>query len=506
MHCQNCRAALPQNTTYCPNCGALQITSPQAGAQSTQLPFPPPASAWASSNVPLQSRGESVALAFQEHTTGITHEEREERKEEEENERLMVFSDGIIAFALTVAAITIKIPASVEELHANGDSIILRCFMYIIAFIIVAGAWADHHTIFHHIKRNDVVLVILNFFYLASIVMFPIGLFFLEFGTELANANLDVADNQLALGIGVFLGSQIIGGLTLFSMWMYAKKGSRLLDSRLEPRFVSYMTRRLLSKPVTFVVVMIAAFFAFIAPFVALPLIVVILIAREIYFRRYRRGIDLSVGTDDTGRIQLFSDAVIGIAITLAVAQIEFPTLGADSKSALEAVDHQWPLLHAFMVGIVIMGVYWLFHYHLFRLMNRHDPWLVFLNSFFLLDIALMIVPVNWFVNYYNNPEMDAHFFFGFWQMLTSLVLAIMWLHACRKKRLLSPEATPEQIRRFGTIVIANPVVFLLLTILSGFVPSLQPSIYIGIYLVLIGAAWLFSQWNTKLRVAFPQM
>ncbi len=244
-------------------------------------------------------------------------------------------------------------------------------------------------------------------------------------------------------------------------MWMDAKRRSRLLDAKLEPRFVSYMTRRLLSKPLTFIVVMVAAYCAIFAPLVALPFIVVVLVAREIYFRRYRRGMDLSVGTDDTGRIQLFSDAVIGIAITLAVAQIEFPTPGADNKSALEAVDHQWPLLHAFLVGIVIMGVYWLFHYHLFRLINRHDHWLVFLNGFFLLDIALMIVPVNWFVNYYSQPEMHAHLFFGLWQILTSLVLVIMWWHASHKKRLLLPEATPEQIKRFGTIVIANPIVFL---------------------------------------------
>ncbi len=326
MYCQNCLTALPQHTTYCPNCGASQITNPRVAAQVTQIPFPPSP---ARSNLLLQPRGEAVALAFQEHGTGITQEEREEREEEEENERLMVFSDGIIAFALTVAAITIKIPATVEELQANQASIILRCFMYIVAFIIVAGAWSDHHEIFHHIKRNDVVLVTLNFFYLASIVLFPIGLFFLEFGTELVSAHPDVATHQVLLGLGVFLGSQIIGGLALFSMWMYAKKRSRLLDARLEPRFVSYMTRRLFSKPVTFIVVMVAAFFAFVVPFVALPFIVVVLIAREIYFRRYRRGIDLSVGTDDTQRIQLFSDAVIGIAITLAVAQIEFPTLGA---------------------------------------------------------------------------------------------------------------------------------------------------------------------------------
>jgi uncharacterized membrane protein len=497
MNCQNCQSVLPQGAIYCARCGTSQNSNPPSPGQITQIPFPPPAeSGWIRQPQVVQSSAkyDVITLEHQEHGENGQHEEQKEPEEEEDNERLMVFSDGIIAFALTVAAITIKIPTSAEELQVNGFSIWLRVIMYIIAFIIVISAWADHHTIFHHIKRNNVTLVVLNFFYLAAIVMFPMGLFFTEFGLELTDTSPTLSQNQILLGLGIFLGSQMLASLTLCRMWLYAKHHSRLLDTGLDPHFSAYMTKRLIAKPVTFLFIVVVLLLNFVLPYIALLMIPVAFIARAIYFRRARRGIDLTVGTNDTQRIQLFSDAVIGIAITLAVAQIEFPTIGGDTKNAQEAVNHQWPLLHAFLVGIVIIGVYWLFHYHLFRFIKRHDTTLIFLNNFFLLAIALMIIPVNWFVNYYNQPDLHAHLFFGFWQILTSLVLVALWRHVSHKKRLLSPDASPEQIKQFNIIVIAHPVVFLVLTIISGIFPGMAPSLYIGIYLVLMGSVWLFSQ------------
>lgn len=424
----------------------------------------------------------------------LDHGPGEKPEEEANNERLLVFSDGMIAFALTVAAITIKIPANIEQLQANGPSILLRCVMYVVAFVIVATAWADHHTIFHYIKRNNTVLIVLNFFYLAAIVMFPIGLFFLEFGTELFNINDAVASQQIFLGLGVFLGSQVVGGLTLLAMWLYAKYDGRLLETGLEPRLTAYMTRRLLSKPLVFIFLVVAGVFALFYPTIALPVIIVTLLAREVSFALYRRRMDMSVGQEDTKRIQLFSDAVIGIAVTLAIAQIEFPSLGEDGKNALEAVNNQWPLLHAFVVGIVIMGVYWLFHYHLFRLVKRYDTFLIFLNCFFLLDIALMLLPVDWFVNYYSNSALQAYLVFGLYQIMTSLVLVLMWWHVVHRKRLLSPSIRTRQNRQFGMVVMANPLVFVALTVLSFFLHTLLPSVYIAIYFALIGFVWLLAQ------------
>jgi uncharacterized membrane protein len=500
MQCQSCQAVLPQDATYCVSCGSSQSREPRVQVREAQL------SSVSAQNGQVLATGE---LLNREHEAyKITElredqkkvEEGEEGEEENDNERLIVFSDGIIAFALTVAAITIKIPADVAQLEANGFSIVLRVFLYIVAFVIVAGSWNDHHTIFHHIKRNNIVLVTLNFFYLAATVLFPIGLFFVEFGIELLTIHSNVASSQLLEGGEIFLGSQIVGGLTLCAMWIYSTRRSRLSDAQLEPSFVSYVTQRLFSKPALLI---FWAIIVYVIPDLSLPIIIVSWIARAIFFAFRSRKVDLTTGTDDTNRIQFFSDAVIGIAITLSVAQIEFPTVGnsTDSQGILDAVNNQGPLLHAFLVGIVVIGIYWLFHYHMFRMIKRHDSRFVFLNSFFLLDIALMLIPVNWLVNYFNNPGLGAYVFFGVWQMLTSLVLAMMWWRASRKGRLLLPSVSPRKIKQFSILVVANPLIFLLLTILSAYLPTVSPTTYIVMYVVALGVVWLFTEWLAKRRV-----
>src|SRR6185312_12402914 len=107
-------------------------------------------------------------------TTGVTPETQPQEEEKSENERLMIFSDGVIAIALTVAAISIKIPKNLEELQAN--LFLAHIFSYILSFVFVYSLWKEHHTIFHHIKRNDGWLIALNSIYLALVILIPIGL------------------------------------------------------------------------------------------------------------------------------------------------------------------------------------------------------------------------------------------------------------------------------------------------------------------------------------------
>src|SRR5579883_1258765 len=100
-------------------------------------------------------------------------------EEKSENERLVIFSDGVIAIALTVAAISIRIPKDItHELHA--DVFLAHIFSYILSFIFVYSLWKEHHTIFHHIKRNDGWLIALNSLYLAMVILIPIGLVMMD--------------------------------------------------------------------------------------------------------------------------------------------------------------------------------------------------------------------------------------------------------------------------------------------------------------------------------------
>ena len=553
MNCRTCGTALPPASAFCPNCGAatpshvsrqegdheVAMSPPGNVSDGIGQPLPPPNGAPSPDTVPLANlsgappqsgpspypadetlpplsgsgpqalsptddssgRSSSSLLTSEEQPGALEHaaapaQERvhrhaptdtpdaHEEREENANERLILFSDGVIAFAITIAAISIKIPRDPAVLVAQQQSRWLAYFVYLASFVIVAASWNEHHRLFHSIKRNDMPLVLLNFSYLAAIVLVPIGIFLVE----------DVNSNDLPTllkAVSIFLGSQFGAGVALLLIWLYASRRHRLLDAKMHPRLITYTTIRLLTQPAVLLLL------AFVAGAVFLPAGIVVLfalVAALIYRRRYRRGLDISAGSTDVGRILLFSDAVIGIAITIIAAQIEFPSFGGSTagEEVQTAIANNVHLLFSFAIGFVVMGVSWLFHYRMFRYITRHDPWLIVLNFGFLLCIVLLFAPIDSYAAFYSQ-RLGARLYFGLWQTLTALWLVLLWWRAAGKRRLLDHAIANDQIRRFGARVVSNLliVVALLFVALS---PAFHPGWYLLVYLAALGLAMLVIQ------------
>ncbi|HEX2435677.1 MAG TPA: TMEM175 family protein [Solirubrobacterales bacterium] len=91
--------------------------------------------------------------------------------------RIVAFSDGVFAIAITLLALSIDIPqhlpsdTSVGEMLENqtGDLI-----AYAISFAVVGKLWLSHHWFFATVERFDNVLMGLNILYLAWIALIPV--------------------------------------------------------------------------------------------------------------------------------------------------------------------------------------------------------------------------------------------------------------------------------------------------------------------------------------------
>jgi uncharacterized membrane protein len=91
--------------------------------------------------------------------------------------RIVAFSDGVFAIAITLLALAIEIPenlpsdATVGQLLDNqsGD-----LFAYAISFAVVGKLWLSHHRFFSAVERFDSVLMGLNILYLAWIALVPV--------------------------------------------------------------------------------------------------------------------------------------------------------------------------------------------------------------------------------------------------------------------------------------------------------------------------------------------
>jgi hypothetical protein len=102
-------------------------------------------------------------------------------------------------------------------------------------------------------------------------------------------------------------------------------------------------------------------------------------------------GDDDSVAVSDTGRTEAFSDGVFAITITLLVLNLEVPEhpLG----ELLHALLSQWPSYVAFSVSFLYVGIVWLNHHALFRLVRHSSLGLNWANLGVLFGTVLLPFP-----------------------------------------------------------------------------------------------------------------
>jgi TMEM175 potassium channel family protein len=87
--------------------------------------------------------------------------------------RVVAFSDGVFAIAITLLVLTLEIPPNLDDLGAalrdHGDDL----FAYAISFAVIGKFWLAHHRFYGAIQRFDGTLMALNLFYLGWIVLVP---------------------------------------------------------------------------------------------------------------------------------------------------------------------------------------------------------------------------------------------------------------------------------------------------------------------------------------------
>jgi uncharacterized membrane protein len=89
--------------------------------------------------------------------------------------RLKGLSDGVVAFALTLLVLDIRIPEGVapSDLPANLAELAPSAVVYLIAFAIVGGAWGSHQRMLGQIGRGDGLLVWYTLLSLLPITLLP---------------------------------------------------------------------------------------------------------------------------------------------------------------------------------------------------------------------------------------------------------------------------------------------------------------------------------------------
>jgi len=94
----------------------------------------------------------------------------------------------------------------------------------------------------------------------------------------------------------------------------------------------------------------------------------------------------------ETSRLQAFSDGVFTIAITLLILDIRLPQ-NVPRGGLARALLNLWPSYLAFVTSFWTIGVMWINHRRLIRLIKRADEGLVAINLFLLLLVSWISFP-----------------------------------------------------------------------------------------------------------------
>ncbi len=159
-------------------------------------------------------------------------------------DRLVFFSDAVIAIAMTILVIDIRVPAELSNLDDNSVlSLLLSLWRqylgFAISFLVIGVFWIGHHHRFRLIKRADRTMLFLNLFVLMVVALVP-------FATSIISENGNRAATILYALLMVLLG--------LFSLasWAHASRGNRLVVAGLSGEDRRREYRRLIAFPLVF--------------------------------------------------------------------------------------------------------------------------------------------------------------------------------------------------------------------------------------------------------------
>ncbi len=193
--------------------------------------------------------------------------------------RIIGFSDGVFAIAITLLVLTINVPSNLtssEEVSGFLRQALPQLVVYAAAFMVIGTFWVRHHRMFMLCRAVDGRMLILNLVFLAFVALLP-------FPTDL------LGDVQSTRTVVAFCA--VAGAATLCEsgLWRHLRRHRELLLPDIpEERIASFMTWRFWSLGVFIIPILVSLFF----PRIAVLLVLALLPLYEVvHHRRFLRHV-----------------------------------------------------------------------------------------------------------------------------------------------------------------------------------------------------------------------
>lgn len=160
-------------------------------------------------------------------------------------DRVIAFSDGVFAIAITLLVLNFKLP------EVSGGDIDRKLFdavaddwglwfSYALSFAIIARFWVVHHRLSMLLRRIDQRFLVLNLVLLAWVVVLP-------YPTEI------LGEYGNATAVAIYAATMALTGFSSAALWSYAMRAG-LMDDRVDDRWAHHSFLRGISVPLVFAV------------------------------------------------------------------------------------------------------------------------------------------------------------------------------------------------------------------------------------------------------------
>lgn len=141
-----------------------------------------------------------------------------------------------------------------------------------------------------------------------------------------------------------------------------------------------------------------------------------------------------------TTRVEIFSDGVMAIIITIMVLELGLPELDEKQReyNIREYVASLLPHFIAYVFSFIMIGILWTHHHQLFNLLKKADSFLLAQNLFFLFWMSL--IPLATAIVGANLAFPFSIAIYGTVLLMTTFTISFMRSYTIRKKMVHTDE------------------------------------------------------------------
>jgi uncharacterized membrane protein len=152
-------------------------------------------------------------------------------------------------------------------------------------------------------------------------------------------------------------------------------------------------------------------------------------------------------------RLEMFTDGVFAIAITLLILEIKIPKHEQvhEAGGLYNYLKHIWPSYVSYFITFFMIGIYWSNHHWMFEfIIKRTNHFFNMLNILFLMTIAFMPFTTAIFGDFVMDHEYcnAATTAYCVGVLLPIPPVLFLFLYAKHKKRLIDPRLTASFMKK----------------------------------------------------------